>query len=150
MADGHGGYRRPSNPAPVSGPGAHSRRTDGGPSKMDLPNARYGEAQNFDQIQSGAPLGGSPSPVGATATPQPRPMPVGMNEPSQMPGQPVTAGANAGLGPDMASLGLGGSDFSEDVRQRLAPLLPWLIQKADDPRASQALRDQVRYLIANL
>ena len=26
-----GGYRQPSNPAPVSGPGALSKRTDGGP-----------------------------------------------------------------------------------------------------------------------
>ena len=30
MANGRGGYRQPSNPAPVSGPGALSKRTDGG------------------------------------------------------------------------------------------------------------------------
>ena len=28
--EGRGGYRAPSNPAPVSGPGALSQRTDGG------------------------------------------------------------------------------------------------------------------------
>ena len=29
MAEAHGGYRQPSSPAPVSGPGALSKRTDG-------------------------------------------------------------------------------------------------------------------------
>jgi hypothetical protein len=28
--EGRGGYRQPNNPAPVSGPGALSQRTDGG------------------------------------------------------------------------------------------------------------------------
>ena len=42
MADGHGGYRRPTNPSPVSGPGALSRRTDGQQPTQDLPNAKYG------------------------------------------------------------------------------------------------------------
>ena len=36
MADGqHGGYRRPSKPAPVSNPGRESARTDRGPRQMD-------------------------------------------------------------------------------------------------------------------
>lgn len=149
MAGQHGGYRAPNNPAPVSGPGAHSARTDGGPAKMDLPNAKYGEAQNFDQIQSGASM--SPASSGAAPAPQPRPLPVGLGEASQMPDQPVTAGADAGAGPGMDSLGLPGqSAFTEDVRKRLGPLLPWLIRKADDPQSSQELRDQVRFLIANL
>ena len=29
MADNRGGYQQPTNPAPVSGPGSLSQRTDG-------------------------------------------------------------------------------------------------------------------------
>lgn len=151
MANGqHGGYRQPANPAPVSGPGAHSARTDGGPAKMELPDAKYGEAANFREIQQGAPLSASsPGPAAGGAPGMPMPTPLG--DPSAMPGQPVTAGADAGAGPDMASLGLPGQGtFTEDIRKRLGPLLPWLIRKADDPHSSQELRDQIRFLIANL
>jgi hypothetical protein len=37
MANGHGGPRTPANPAPVSGPGALSKRTDGAQPKMQSP-----------------------------------------------------------------------------------------------------------------
>lgn len=145
-----GGYRQPSNPAPVSGPGAHSQRTDGGPSKMAMPDAKYGEAQDFQQIQQGAPLG-APSGSSGSSAPQGMAMPTPLGDPSSMPGQPVTSGADAGAGPDSGTLGLPQqSTFTDDVRKRLGPLLPWLIRKADDPHSSQDLRDQVRYLIANL
>lgn len=150
MANGqHGGYRQPSNPAPVSGPGQHSRRTDGGPSKMDLPNAKYGEAQNFDQIQSGAPMS---SPSGsATPAPQGAPMPTPLGAPTALPGQPVTAGADAGDGPGMSVLGLpDSSNEVADLRRRYGRLLPFLIRKADDPTSSQDFKDQVRYLLSKI
>jgi hypothetical protein len=54
----HGGYRRPTNPAPVSGPGAHSRRTDGQP-MVDLPDAQYGENAAFQEAQAGAKISNS-------------------------------------------------------------------------------------------
>ena len=145
----HGGYRQPSNPAAVSNPGAGSARTDGRPQQMDLPDAKYGEAQNFQEIQQGASLGSGPAPTsGGGAMPATMPTPLG--DPSASPDQPVTAGADAGAGPGMDSLGLPGGGFTDDVKRRLGPLLPFLIRKADDPHASQDLRDQVRYLIANL
>ena len=146
----HGGYRRPSNPAAVSGPGAHSARTDGRPQMMDLPDSKYGEAADFQQIQQGAAMGQpTPPPGGGGAMPMTPPTPLG--DPTQDPNQPVTSGANAGAGPDMASLGLpDDGNFSADLKRRLGPLLPYLIRKADDPNASQSLRDQVRFLIANL
>lgn len=149
MADGHGGYRAPANPAPVSGPGQHSARTDGGPAKMDLPNAKYGEAQAFRDAQQGESFG---NPAGSAASGTPGiPMPTPLGAPSAMPDQPVTSGADAGAGPDSGALGLPGqSTFTEDIRKRLGPLLPWLIRKADDPHSSQEFRDQVRFLIANL
>lgn len=149
MADGHGGYRRPSSPAAVSGPGAHSARTDGRPKQMDLPDAKYGEAANFQEIQQGAAMGApAASTSGGGGMPMTPPTPLG--EPSQSPDQPVTAGADAGAGPGSEALGLPSGEFTDDIKRRLGPLLPFLIRKADDPHASQALRDQVRYLIANL
>ena len=149
MANGHGGQRTPANPAAVSGPGAHSQRTDGRPQMMDLPNAKYGEAANFQAIQQGAAMGAPATPTsGGGGMPAATPTPLG--DPSQSPDQPVTAGANAGAGPGMDTLGLPQDGFSEDVKKRLGPLLPFLIRKADDPRASDELRAQVRFLISKL
>ena len=104
-----GGNHPPRNPAPVSGPGALSRRTDGQPIKA-LPNAGYGENKDFTQIQAGAPMATSapqgPAPSGGQPPPNTAPL-IPMGAPTQYPNEPVTAGANAGPGPDQASLGLG-------------------------------------------
>ena len=42
-----GGYRKPENPAPSSGPGALSQRTDGGPAQgaKYIPGLPYGQGQ---------------------------------------------------------------------------------------------------------
>lgn len=149
MADGHGGYRRPSSPAAVSGPGAHSARTDGRPKTMDLPDAKYGEAANFQEIQQGAAMGAPASPTSGGGG-MPMTPPTSLGEPSQSPDQPVTAGADAGAGPGSEALGLPPEGFSDDLKRRLGPMVPFLIRKADDPHASQAFRDQVRFLLANL
>lgn len=149
MADGHGGYRRPSSPAAVSGPGAHSQRTDGRPQQMDLPDAKYGEAANFQEIQQGASMGSAPSPATASAPPAQMPTPLG--DPTSMPDEPVTAGADAGMGPGSEALGLPNmSDEAEQLRRQYGRLLPFLIRKADDPSSSQDFRDQVRYLISRI
>ena len=145
----HGGYRQPSQPAAVSGPGAHSARTDGRPNVTDMPNAKYGENADFRSIQSGAAMG-APAPQGGAPAPSPVTPPTPLGAESQMPDVPVTAGAGAGAGPDMSSLGLPSDGFSEDLKKRLGPLVPYLIRKADDPHASQDYKDQVRFLLANL
>lgn len=147
MANGHGGYRKPSSPAAVSGPGAHSARTDGRPQQMALPDAKYGEAANFQQIQQGASMAApQPASGGAPAVTPPTPM----GAPSGMPDVPVTAGAAAGAGPGPEALGLPSQGLTDDLKRRFRPLLPFLIRKADDPYASQEQRDQVRWLIANI
>lgn len=153
MPNGHGGYRKPGKPAAVSGPGAHSARTDGRPKHVELGNAKYGEAKAFDEIQKGAamagPTQGSPANLSGSSAPVSMPTPIG--EASQFPDQPVTAGANGGPGPDMGVLGLPSqASEAEDLRQRYGPLLPYLIRMADSPYASQELRDQVRYLVAQI
>jgi len=114
MANGHGGYRRPSNPAPVSGPGRLARRTDGRQPVMALPDAKYGENAAYISAQQGAPLpqaGGPPSPAssmihssssagsGAGAGPAGPSMPAPLAAGSQRPREPVTAGVPIGAGP---------------------------------------------------
>lgn len=101
---------QPNSPAPVSGPGALSRRTDGGPAQKlrELPNAQYGEAQTFRDLQQGAPLAQTPSPgqapsVGPGAGGSAPIIP--LNAPTTRPGEPVTAGSRYGPGPGPEVLG---------------------------------------------
>ena len=96
-----GGYRQPRNPAPVSGPGSLSKRTDGGaidgmqPPATQAPKYMaglgYGKGGNMEQ-QSGAPMAGNDIP----ATPAPI---VPLMAPTQRPNEPVTAGIDMGAGP---------------------------------------------------
>ena len=89
----HGGYRRPANPAAVSGPGSLSRRTDGGPGQpvMTPTGLPYGEAGANVAAQQGAPM--------ADASDQQAPMIVPLDAETQYPDEPITAGAPFGPGP---------------------------------------------------
>lgn len=119
-----GGYQRPGSPAPVSGPGRLSKRTDSKQPVREMPNAAYGEAAEYRSLQQQAPLPATPSvPSGGAAPRGGGAMTggaggvVGLDAPSQMPGMPVTAGASMGAGPGMEALGL--PDPNEDLRARL-------------------------------
>lgn len=90
MAEGHGGYRRPANPAPVSGPGAMSRRTDGTQPVMPTSGLAYGENGALDAMQAASPM----PQVGAGG-----PAIVPLSAPSEFPAEPITAGAPFGPGP---------------------------------------------------
>lgn len=102
-----GGYRKPANPAPVSGPGKLSRRTDGGPTQsmqQMSANGVYGERKALAEMQSSAPMQGNTTPniptptVSAAAAPAaPQPM-TGLFEPTQRPDEPITAGMPFGDG----------------------------------------------------
>ncbi|KUJ70806.1 hypothetical protein ACZ90_00350 [Streptomyces albus subsp. albus] len=142
-----GGYRRPSSPAPVSGPGALSKRTDGGPGQpIRTPSGgAYGERQDLDQLQHAAPL--SASPGGDVGAPQPVDITAGLtpfDAPTRQPDVPVTAGAELGAGPGLEALGLP-SQPDEDIRQ-LLPYIPVLEHMANQPGASKAARNLVRQL----
>jgi hypothetical protein len=125
-----GGYQKPSNPAPVSGPGAMSQRTDGGPTQaaMYMSGLPRGEGQAQMQQQTSAPMAGNPTALAQVSTASMAPAPqmpptIGIFEPTNNPDEPVTAGMDFGPGPDSSVLGM--------------PNLP----KDDDPaiRAIQAL-----------
>ena len=94
-----GGYRQPSNPAPVSGPGAMSKRTDGGATEgMSAPTQGpkymaglgYGQGGNMQQ-QQGATMAGNPVPSFAPPT-------VPLSAPTQRPNEPITHGVDIGPG----------------------------------------------------
>jgi hypothetical protein len=147
-----GGPRTPTNPAPVSGPGALSQRTDGGPGKQPLRTPTglpYGEGQALTELQRGAPLaaspgGGTPVPAGATGPALPVANVTPFNAPTQQPATPVTAGAAAGPGPGPEALNLPNQP-SQDM-QRLMAYLPVLEFMANQPGASAAARNVVRDL----
>ena len=145
-----GGYRQPSSPAPVSGPGALSKRTDGpaggGSQPVRAPSGgAYGDRQELEQLQQAAPLSASPggdagAPGGADVTADL----VGFGAASQMPDEPITAGAAAGAGPGLEALGLPNQP-GDDMR-KLAMYLPVLEHMASQPGASKAARNLVRQL----
>jgi hypothetical protein len=113
-------------PAMTSGPGALSRRTDGGPASKQaqryisgMPN--YGDGQQLMDLQASAPMASTPSakPMptsqiaqaaaqggqqSAQQSMQNPVQPIPLSAPSQYPTQPVTHGADAGPGAGSESL----------------------------------------------
>ena len=137
-----GGYQKPSRPAPVSGPGALSRRTDGGGTgqpQQRLANAGYGEQKAFGEIQAGAPMAQAQRP------PMPQVTPIGV--PTMRPDEPITAGAPVGPGPGPEVLGL---KTTADTRlgdlNKLSRYLPLMEKYATSPASSGTLKSFVRYL----
>ena len=142
---GKGGYQAPANPAPVSGPGALSQRTDGGPADSQaaqyVSGLPYGEGQAFMATQQAAPMAAS------GMMPEPAPV-VPFNAPTQRPDEPVTAGADAGPGPGMSSLGLGAKDAAATAESRaiMASYVPALLNIASQPGTSPETRNIIRQL----
>lgn len=114
-----GGYQQPAAPAPVSGPGAMSQRTDGGPADtqapMVAPGGAYGDRADMLDLQASAPM---------EAAPQVQPVePVPFTAASQRPGEPVTAGIASGPGPGPEALAAQGPQYRSltSVLARMAP-----------------------------
>lgn len=143
-----GGYRQPSNPAPVSGPGQLSRRTDGGPGgkqPVRVPTGGdYGDATQLMKLQQDAPLAASPG--GETAAPAGLALPSGpaFGAGTEQPDTPVTAGAELGPGAGPEALGL--TPPQDDDLQRLLTYLPVFEHMANQPGSSKAARNFVRSL----
>lgn len=105
MSNGHGGLRVPEHPAPASGPGKLSRRTDGGPAqKLRAPTGMpYGDQKALLAQERTAPMAatpGTPSPSGDVAS-QPTPAAyngVPFGAPTQRPNEVITHGVDIGAG----------------------------------------------------
>lgn len=141
IAGAHGGYRKPSNPAAVSGPGALAKRTDGTPAIGSAGGEDYGEAQALKDLQRTAPTqsrsaGGNP---GAASAPVAMPAPTGFDAPGD--DSPVTSGASLGAGPGTDALGL---DPDEETRGLSNGMMQLMLAASQRPGASPSFRRLVR------
>ena len=136
--------------AGVSGPGKFSKRTDGLSFQPDTYGAGVENAAN----KAGAPLARTPDVRGARAseiraTAQGAPV-TPLYAPSQRPEEPVTAGIPMGAGPGPEILGINNNLDTQEDRDRMLSYLPALEVVAASPTSSQAFRNYVRQLRANL
>jgi hypothetical protein len=147
-----GGYRKPGKPAPVSGPGALSRRTDGGPTQAAQrisSGGKYGERKALRELQSSAPMQGNPIPN--TSTPNIAPSPAQATpvspltklfDQTQRPNEPITAGM---------SFGPGNTPAPEQTSGRFAMVskyLPELNSMAQDPNAPESFKIFMQFINA--
>lgn len=141
-----GGYRKPGNPAPVSGPGRLSRRTDGGPIQgaKEIPGGgKYGERKELADLQSGAAMRGNPipnvpSPLVPAAPPQQL---TNLFAPTERPDEPLTAGAPFGPG----------FTPTEEVTGRyklISKYMPMLNEQANNPDAPDTFKNFVKFVNA--
>lgn len=104
MASQHGGYRKPANPAAVSGPGALSRRTDGAQPMTAPTGMDYGDHKALLQQEATAPMPQDSAPATPSIPAAPQgvgPAPYtgpGLTDPSQRPDEPITHGVDIGAG----------------------------------------------------
>lgn len=140
-----GGYRKPNNPAPVSGPGALSRRTDGGAGSKqamkEIRTGKYGESKAIMEQQQGAPLAGNPTPSPQMAVPKV----AGLMEPTQRPSEPVTQGMPFGAGSSASPITP--NNNKTNVVSKYLPALETLAASED---ANDIFRAFVRAVKANV
>lgn len=105
MAEQRGGYRKPSRPAPVSGPGKLSARTDGAPQGAKyMSGGSYGEGKALMEAQSAAPMAGK-APVASVPASAVAPQPIVPLTKAGNPNTPLTEGLpyGPGAGPEASA-----------------------------------------------
>jgi len=148
MANGQGGPRTPANPAPVSGPGSLSKRTDGRQPARWISGDQYGEGKENMDLQTSASMNEAVSTPMAPSLPSGPAGPavdsgrsaIPLFAPTERPDEPVTAGA---------SVGPGYTPVPSQNADRLATILPYLpmLQEATTwPDAPDTFKALVRYL----
>jgi hypothetical protein len=141
-----GGYRKPANPAAVSGPGSLSRRTDGGPIQgaKEIPGGgKYGERKELADLQSGAQMKGNPVPnVSSPSVPSAPPQQLtNLFAPTERPDEPITAGASFGPG----------YTPPQEVSGRyklVSKYLPMLNEQASNPDVPDTFKNFVQFVNA--
>lgn len=119
-----GGYRKPANPAPVSGPGALSQRTDGGPTQPAryISGLPYGQGQTTMAQQTSAPLAGNPSADAQAGASQMLPAVTPLTAPTERPNEPLTHGMDFGPGAGSEALNL---PQERSLSETLATMIPF-------------------------
>ena len=133
-----GGYRKPGNPAPVSGPGALSKRTDG----RIAEGFAYGMNKQINEQAAGAPLAKIAQTVARPMNVAPSQPPITtLTEPTMNPDEPVTAGINMGAGPGAEALMLpSNADNNAEFNKSIASYYPVLSYIASRPNTSAETR----------
>ena len=108
-----GGYRKPNNPAPVSGPGALSQRTDGGPTQPAtyISGLPQGEGQATYDQQVAAPMMGAVSMEDI----QGAPVVSDLSAPTEFPNEDIHHGASWGNSPTLNLNGISGMGGTNPV-----------------------------------
>lgn len=144
-----GGYQKPSSPAPVSGPGRMSKRTDGQPIR-DPGGLPYGDNQELRSQQAAAPMSGaSPEAMAAQqggigGIPLANLAP-SLFDPTDRPDEPLTAGASFGPGPGPEALSTP-SAGNGPTQARLTAYMPVYIQMAESPYTSPEFKAMTNYI----
>ena len=137
--------------AGVSGPGKFSKRTDG----LSFESTEYGSGVENAANKAGAPLARTPD-VRPTSRSEMGMAPSQMEPvtplfaPSQRPDEPITSGIAMGDGPGPEVLGINNNLDTQEDKDRMLSYLPALEVVAASPNSSQAFRNYVRQLRANL
>jgi len=137
--------------AGVSGPGKFSKRTDG----LSFQSTEYGSGVENTANKAGAPLAKTAD-VRATSRSEMGMAPsqtravTPLFAPSERPDEPVTAGIAMGEGPGPEVLGINNNLDTQEDKDRMLSYLPALEVVAASPNSSQAFRNYVRQLRANL
>jgi hypothetical protein len=100
--------------------------------------------------QQGAPIAKAPSPTARAPMMANLPPVTPITAPSTNPEEPVTTGIPVGPGAGPEALTLPKNEDTDVDRQRLMSYLPALEAAALNPNSSQAFRNYVRLLRANL
>jgi len=137
--------------AGVSGPGKFSKRTDG----LSFQSTEYGSGVENTAAKAGAPLARTPdvrptsrSEMGMAPSQTRAVTP--LYAPSSRLDEPITAGIAMGDGPGPEVLGINNNLDTQEDKDRMLSYLPALEVVAASPNSSQAFRNYVRQLRANL
>ena len=139
-----GGYRKPGKPAPVSGPGALSRRTDGRVAE----GFAYGMNKQINEQAAGAPMAKAPTfNAGSARMGEVRSLaPVTPITAETMDvNDPITNGVPVGPGANSIPGMPSGPTQDPDINM-IRDYYPMLEFWASQPGTSQATKDYVQYL----
>ena len=143
-----GGFR-PT--APQNNPANINPMGGNGQSGRDYTGFAYGENKAINEQQASAPMAAAPTPSFTPTNPvRNLPQATPLTAPTQRPDEPVTTGSPTGPGAGTEALMLPSQQDTDEDRARLISYLPALEAAAQSPNSTQAFRNYVRVLRANL